>query len=494
MPPPNLLFMYTDEQRYDTLACYGNTTIQMPNLNRLAEEATVFERTYVTQPVCTPSRSSLLTGLWPHTNGLTENNIPLRPETKCLPELLKPGVFSCGHHGKWHLGDEVFAQHGFEDWQATEDTYHVYYRPSRDQAERSAFHHWLVARGHKPSPRTDLPPDIASRFFRDQIARLPEEHSRPAFLGEQAARFIREHRSRPWVLFVNFLEPHMPFYSCRDNQYDPAKVIVPGNLDTDGRSLHTLRQKLSAARYRRRGFEAQKLGTEQGWRELIARYWGLCSLVDTHAGRMLDALRESGQYDNTIVLFTSDHGDLMGSHGLLGKGFMFEESARVPFLLKLPGQRKQRRVTCAVSQISIVPTLLDLMGQSIPSCLPGRSLRPLVEAPAKGGGEDIFIEWNRDVDRTRPPAPLPDFAAGLATPEQAHAAKCEEIRTVVTPDGWKFNWSTVGEHELFNLTEDPLELRNLAGEPAQQGRMRELARRIRGWQASTADTLTLPEL
>ena len=112
MKKPNLLFVYTDEQAFNTLAAYGNNQIEMPNLNRLAEESIVFDQAYVSQPVCTPSRSTLLTGLYPHTNGCTENNIPLRPETACLPEMLKAGEYVCGHFGKWHLGDELFAQHG----------------------------------------------------------------------------------------------------------------------------------------------------------------------------------------------------------------------------------------------------------------------------------------------------------------------------------------------------------------------------------------------
>ena len=112
---PNILFIFTDEQRYDTMTAYGNRAIQTPNLDRLARQSTVFEQTYVTQPVCTPSRSTLLTGLWPHTNGCTANNIPLRPETLCVPEML-PDDYSTCYDGKWHLGDEIFAQHGFQEW------------------------------------------------------------------------------------------------------------------------------------------------------------------------------------------------------------------------------------------------------------------------------------------------------------------------------------------------------------------------------------------
>lgn len=145
MSKPNLLFLYSDQQRADTLAVNGNSQIHMPNLNGLAAQSTAFERAYVTQPVCTPSRSSLLTGQCPHTNGCTRNNVPLQGDTRCLPELLGDPDYACGHLGKWHLRDEIFAQHGFAEWRAIEDGYWRYYsdpsaaeRRTGDEQELSA--------------------------------------------------------------------------------------------------------------------------------------------------------------------------------------------------------------------------------------------------------------------------------------------------------------------------------------------------------------------
>jgi len=123
---PNLLFLWTDEQRADTMAVYGNSKIHAPNLNKLASESVVFEHAYITQPVCTPSRSTVMTGLWPHTNGCTENNISLPANIPCFPEILNDPDYRTGYFGKWHLGDEVFAQHGFEEWISIEDIYWEY--------------------------------------------------------------------------------------------------------------------------------------------------------------------------------------------------------------------------------------------------------------------------------------------------------------------------------------------------------------------------------
>jgi arylsulfatase A-like enzyme len=329
MARPNLLFLFTDEQRADTMAAYGNRRIETPNLNRLAGQSTVFDRACVTQPVCTPSRSSIVTGLWPHTNGCTANNIPLGDETPCLPEMLGGG-YATGYHGKWHLGDEIFAQHGFDDWVSIEDMYFRWYRDGRDRDARSSYHHFLVEHGYEPDER--------NRFRRQTTANLPEAVSRPAFLAREASRFIRERRRDPFCLFVNFLEPHMPFTGPRNDQHPPADVTVPADFDCPPTADQPLKARLLSRYYADHGFGGLPLRTEADWRRLIARYRGLCSLVDTHVGTILRTLEDCGLDDNTIVVYTSDHGDMMGSHRLLAKCVMFDEAIRVPLLVRLPGQ------------------------------------------------------------------------------------------------------------------------------------------------------------
>ena len=204
MTLPNLLFIYTDEQAFNTLAAYGNRAIQMPNLNRLADESVVFDEAYVVQPVCTPSRAALLTGLWPHQNGCTENNLSLWPEVRCLPEMITRGDYVTAHHGKWHLGDEIFAQHGFEEFISIEDEYGRYYSAGRDQTQRSSYHQFLIEAGFMPQNGVT--------FGRGEAARLPEVFGKPAFVAREASRFIRQNRDRPFILYANFLEPHMPFF------------------------------------------------------------------------------------------------------------------------------------------------------------------------------------------------------------------------------------------------------------------------------------------
>lgn len=486
MTPPNLLFIFTDEQRFDTMATYGNTRIQTPNLNRLALQSTVFEQAYVTQTVCTPSRSSILTGLYPHSNGCTQNNLALPATVPCLPEMLAPG-YATGYVGKWHLGDEIFAQHGVHEWTSIDDEYLRYYSPGRDRSARSSYHHFLIENGFTPSHG-----DV---FGREQAARLPEQFSKPAFVAREASRFLRAHAREPFCLYVNFFEPHMPYFGPRDGQYDPAALPLPANFDSLPAADQPLKARVYQQGYYLRGHSGLPLRSEADWRRMIANYWGLCSLVDTHAGTILDTLDACGLAENTIVVYTSDHGDMMGSHRLLAKCVAFEEAARVPLLVRLPGQTSQRRVSGPVSQVDLVPTLLDLMNQTAPSHLQGASLRPLL---ANGDGaaatNDVVIEWNGpnngfgDVLNS---VTIPDWMAGLAPQAEIISAITDPVRTIITPDGWKLNCSPRGEHELYNLHADPLETTNLARRPRQRARMQRLLERLQAWQARTADEVAL---
>lgn len=485
---PNVLFLYTDEQRFDTLACTGNDRLHMPNLNRLAERSTVFERAYCTQPVCTPSRGSIVTGLYSRAHGATNNNIPMKREAKCLPEYLPAGQYTCGHFGKWHLGDEIFPQHGFTDWRGTEDTYHAQYSPPVEEfgPERSPYHHWLIERGvtpvdmHADPPSGKWHPAYENRFFRPQLHGLPEEVCKPAFLAEQAIDFIQANRGHPWVLYVNFVEPHPPNKSCRDGQYDPANVTPAYNWDQELGENQPLRLRLRAQPLAER--------SEAEVRENMARYWGMCSLVDTHVGRILDALEASGAGDDTIVVFTADHGDMLGSFGFGGKSCMFDESARVPLLIRAQGQREQRRVTCPVSQVDLTQTLLDMMGRPEPDGLHGESLRPVVMREEFETGRDVFIQWGTGPRQAPEPAALRPHQEAWCTPEEAGAAHQERVRTIVSRDGWKLNVSSVGDHELYDLNADPVERCNLYADPGQQSRIDDFHGRVSGWQARIGDT------
>jgi arylsulfatase A-like enzyme len=301
------------------------------------------------------------------------------------------------------------------------------------------------------------------------------------------------------VLYVNFLEPHMPFFGPRDDQHALDEVLLPPNFDAMPGDDSPLKARLFQRTYYEQGHSGLPLRSEADWRRMIANYWGLCSLVDTHVGAILDTLAECGLDENTIVVYTSDHGDMMGSHRLLAKCVMYEEAVRVPLLVRLPPQltgslrlqETPRRVRAPVSQIDVVPTLLDLMGQPVPAGLQGESLRPLLEGEDRAPARDVFIEWsghNNGFGDAIGSVSIPEPMLELASRDEIAAAITDPVRTVVTAEGWKLNYSPLGEHELYQLDEDPYETHNLAGQPGMKTKMEELAGRIRRWQERTGDS------
>ena len=488
MSGPNLLFIFTDEQRADTLGCYGNDRIETPNLDCLASSSTLFERAYVTQPVCTPSRSTIMTGLYPHSNGCTANNIPLPADVLCLPEMLPAGEYVSAYHGKWHLGDEVFRQHGFDEWVSIEDGYAGHYSEGRDGETKSTYFDFLSCHGFSP--------ENGVVFSRSEAARLPEQYGKPAFLAEQASRFIKANRDRRFALFVNFLEPHMPFFGPRDEQYDPAQVRIPANVEAYPGQAQHLKSRLLRRHFQEKGFGGEVLRTAVDWRRLIARYWGLCSLVDTHVGTILRSLDDCGLMQDTVVVYTSDHGDMMASHGLLAKCVMYEEAVRVPLLVRAPGHAGPRRVAAPISQVDLVPTLLELMGQPGPASLQGVSTADVLGPNGRAGaGRDVFIEWNgpdSGLGRLGHGGTPPAHLLTEASPELMRRALNDPLRTVVSQEGWKLTLSTLGQHELYNLNDDPFECRNLANASEQRPVRHRLAQRIRAWQRQTGDAAELP--
>jgi len=490
---PNLLFLFTDEQATNTLAAYGNTQIRMPNLNRLAEDSVIFDNTYVTQPVCTPSRSTLLTGLYPHTNGCTENNVALPDEMPCFPELADWSEYRTAYYGKWHLGDEIFQQHGFDDWRSVEDEYGKYYSGKRDKSAHSTYHDFLLDAGFEPDRESA---DGHKTFSRGMAARLPEAFSKPAYIANEATQFIRDNTDRPFALWVNFLEPHMPFFSCRDDQYQPEDMPLPRNFYHVLDESNPLKTRLFREAYYEEGHSGLPLRSEVNWKRMIANYWGLNSLVDTHMGRIIHELEKQGLMDNTIIVYTSDHGDMMGSHRLLAKCTMFQEAVQVPFLLRIPGLASGgKHITAPVSQIDVIPTLLDAMGQSIPDTMQGNSLLPVLQgaAPAE---ENVFIEWsglNNGFGDIVGQASVLDCWEKIASEEEIIAALGDPVRTVITPDGWKYNWSPLGESELYHIAVDPGETINLVKHPEQKERIAAMRQLIRGWQQRTGDAAELGE-
>ena len=477
---PNLLFILTDQQRSDTMECYGNSLIQTPNLNSLARESSVFEHAYVSQPICTPSRASIMTGLYPQSHGLTTNGIPLGPETRTIAEMVSAD-YLCGYYGKWHLGDELRPQHGFDRWLSMEE-YRGQYSESEDLSRFSDYHHYLIESGFEP----DTEAQGYRLFSRRMAAKLPEEFTKARWLGREAARFIRENRDRPFLLYVSFLEPHMPYDGPLNDMYRRDQLGTgPQFLQKPPKNASVL-NRVFADYYMQSTFEGHDLSTEAGWREMRARYWGNVTLVDRSVGVVLGVLEESGLAENTIVVYTSEHGEMMGDHGMYNKQVMYEEAVKVPLMMRVPWLGKQGDVVEGrVSQVDLVPTLLDLMGEPIPGELQGESRAPVLRGESTLARNDVFVQMNRGA------LPGSDKFATDIPEEEINRVVGLPWRTVVSAEGWKLNLSPGDQCELYDLNTDPHEHQNLYDDPSQKDRVRDLASRIQAWQERTGDETTL---
>ena len=468
---PNLVVFLPDQQRADTLACCGGEKVHAPNLNKLASESVVFTRAYVTHPVCVPSRSSIMTGMWPHANGCIRNAIALAPRFRVLTELIDDDDYRTAYFGKWHLGRETEAQRGFENWLSVRN------RPGTD------YHAFLKANGIEPDRPT-------GGYTTVKVSSLPLKLSKPKFLERHACEFIEKHKRDPFILFVGFVEPHSPYNGPFNDEHPLGEIDVdPTAMGTDNGGIPLRYRLMREWQQAEAALDRQRLPaqfffgeTAEEYRSIKQRYLGLVTLIDRSIGGILGVLERAGVADRTIIVHTSDHGDMLGAHRLFGKEVMFEEALRIPWLVRLPGQR-QKLIPNAVSQIDFLPTLLDLLGKSKPAQCAGKSLLPLLRGETDIT-ENVFIEWAPNRTKIKK-------GTKLAPRRDIKRAVNESTRTVVSPDGWKLCLRNKDLNELYNLKDDPLETRNLYQDRQHAAVVSRLRGEIDRWQEVTRDKLKI---
>ncbi len=465
---PNLVLFLPDQQRADTIACYGGVKVHAPNLNKLASESVIFERTYVTHPVCTPSRSSLMTGTWPHANGCTRNSVPLDRRFRVFPELMEDRDYRSAYIGKWHLGEEGPIGRGFEEWVSTDD--------------HGDYTNFLISKAIAPDKNN-------GRFSELAISNLSIELSRPKFLEKHACEFIEKHRGNPFILVVGFVEPHSPYNGPLNDEHPLDQVELDLTATLPESEDIPLRYRLMREWQQAEAlFDRERLPTQlffgvtpEEYRSIKQRYLGLVTLVDQSIGAILACLERWDLTDTTIVVHTSDHGDSLGAHHLFGKETMFEEAARVPLLVRLPGQTRVKTIQQPISHIDFVPTLLDLLGQpNHPQCA-GRSLLPLITEEV-AAARNLFLEWAPNRTKIKK-------GTKLARRRMVKRAVEESTRAIVTSDGWKFCLRDKDLNELYNLNDDPLETHNLYADRQYAPVVSRLADEIHRWQESSHDKL-----
>jgi arylsulfatase A-like enzyme len=343
----------------------------------------------------------------------------------------------------------------------------------------SSYHNYLLEKGFEP----DQEKRGRQTFNRVTAANMPEELTKAAFTAEMAAQFIEQKHDSPFMLYVNFLEPHMPYTGPLNDEYSkedwqPSPTFLAEDLPES-----SMRNKLLHSYYMNNtSYEGNDLTTKEGWQTLRRNYWGLVTQVDNAVGVIMDALDKSGQKDNTIVVFTSDHGDMMGDHGILAKCVQYEEAIKVPLLIYVPWLLQEKKfIKGRISQVDLVPTLLDLMQQEIPAELDGESRLSVLNGEDSLKENDVFVEWHPEAKGIVLKTKL-DLSE-----EEVDKIRSQPWRTVISHEGWKLNLSPGDQCELFDLNTDPYEQHNLFNKPEYRSTIEDLTSRILAWQKKTGD-------
>jgi arylsulfatase len=419
---PNILLIMTDQQRGDTLGASGNGLIHTPVLDRLCGEGVRFERCYTPSPVCVPARMALLTGLLPHRNGCVDNGGRLAANTKTLMQVLGDVGYVRHAVGKMHFSPPR-ASLGFDCMELSEEI------PACPEIDDylTFLHGHGFAHVHEPhGVRSDM-------YYIPQVSQLPAALHATAWTADRAAAFLRAHdQSRPFFLWVSFIKPHPPFDPPVPWNKLYRTIDMPPPFRPDGyQSLQTWWMR-HQNRYKYR--EAGPDDTLN--RTLRAAYYGSISFIDYHVGRILRALDATGLADRTLVIFTSDHGELLGDYGSWGKRTFLDAAARVPLIVRWPGEMPAGAVSrCLVSLLDIMPTVLAAAGVDPDTHhLDGADLRAVMTARA-----DRIV--------------LGQLSRG---PRGTYFA---------TDGRRKYMYSAPDDREyLFDLEVDPRETRNLMGE------------------------------
>ena len=466
---PNILWYCTDQQRFDTIAALGNVHINTPVLDRFASSGMAFTHTYCQSPICTPSRASFLTGMYPSAlavNGNGYSDFPRHYEDRLLPHRLAKSGYDCGLVGKLHLasparGQEPRVADGYRYFQYSHD-HKGAHEIGHDYAE------WLRAMGAEGHLGERQVNDAASyrqgaslKSFGGFYEPTPEHDNVPPPLHqshwctEKAIEFISKnrHTQQPWFLSVNPFDPHPPFDAPYEyyRRYDPEQMpgahFKPGDLEHQ-------------ARITRAGVDFQstaKHPDELGIGNLQASYYAMIEQLDHEFGRLLEFLDTIGQRDNTLIVFTSDHGESLGDHGLLLKGCRFIEGlVRVPLIIAWPARFEGGQVSDSlVELLDLAPTICEAAEMELPYYNQGRSLLPMLS------GETLV---HRTSVRT-------EFYAGINYPDATHATMYRNQRyKLVTYHGKNLN-------ELYDLQNDPWEHDDLSRDKAHAQVLSDLVQR-----------------
>lgn len=412
---PNVLMIMTDQQRSDGFGAAGNSMIRTPNMDRLAAEGVRCTSFFVSNPFCTPSRASFLTGRYPHAHRAWDNGVTVPEDTVTLPGRFAEHGYHTALIGKGHLGTHqsegnpdsftALEQPWFADWHGPYYGFQEAWLTSGHN--QPAGHYGLWLREHHPGslalfgPEAALKPGTGAPM--SWKSALPAEHHASTWIGDQTVSFLERNRGRPFFLQVSFPDPHMPF--CPPAPYHdmyrledvPMPRRRPGELDDKPPHFDAFRHGRVEGFGGRPGPDLSRM-TDDQIREIVAHTYGMISLIDDNLGRIVASLETLGLLDDTLIVFSTDHGELLGDHWLVGKGpFHYDALIKIPLLWRLPGGRPAgRTVEGLMSNVDVAPTILDYAGLPPLPDTQGRSMLPLLQGEDEGLGRDrvlVEFEW-----------------------------------------------------------------------------------------------------
>ncbi len=457
----NILFLMTDQHCHSVMRCAGNQVVHTPNLDRLAAEGARFTSSVCATPFSSPTRASFITGQWPHTHGIVKNVDGnkvkgLDDSVIATEQVLHDKGHRTFHMGKWHLGNPVDLR---------------CYRRERDLVSTDAYRQvrkslhedqWYKVRSGETQigdvAYTAEMAEIHKRWAEEKnraeqdltvIGRhlLPAEYSFESWLTDRCIDLIRKYGDDNFMITWSVSPPHAawivpdPYYSM----YDPSKMPLPASWG----EIPEVYKDSSAGHF------SSRMG-EKRIREMLRCYYGQVTMMDWCIGRILDALQEHDLEKDTLVVFTSDHGDMQGAHGMVCKSLpgYYDEIVRTPLIVRYPGKVKPGAVIDThVNSVDLAPTFLDYAGVQIPNSVQGVSLRPLLEGKVRNDDRPAFCE------------------RGLGSEKGGWSRM---IRT----HEWKYAYFADGRRELFNLARDPHEMKNLADDSSAAADMKSLHKKL----------------
>ncbi len=435
---PNILLIMSDQHNAGSMSCAGHPNVRTPNLDSIAVRGVRFERAYCSNPICAPSRISIVSGQYPHTHRIVGNNVfeldDRNPHT--LGATLRRHGYQTALIGKGHM---------IRQWD--EEAYeHIRYCDlcDADRRDPRKHHYFKYLIDHNIADMYEdgsLPRDHPAIRYKHAVARLPYEHTNEAWTGRETLQFLQQRdRRRPFFVHMSFERPHphwMPAAEHAD-MYDPAQIeLGPDMVDWwenrwEGRPEFIRRMIIN---------RMAAFPTPDDLKAALARHFALITVIDMEIGRVLDYLRDTGDLDNTIVIYTADHGDFAGDHGVYDKNVgIYESIHRVPFLIWYPGCPQGETRDAIIETIDIFPTVCELADVPAPEGLDGRSIIPEVEG-RRDGKQFALCEWDFPPPQRR-----------------VNAIRTRTHRLVY--------YSHQQGGELYDHRTDPYEMHNLFDDPA----------------------------